>query len=230
MNARSPITVAIARFDDLLALGLRALLADDPSVSIVAQDIEHERIPAVLRAHGPRVLILNAGALRDLAQVRELSVQHPHTRLVLLGAGLSAVESAQVLAFGASACLAADTQARDVRNAIHLASRGLQIMPHGTHDADGGHVRDSRLTQREGDVLVLLRQGRSNAQIALALQIGVETVRTHARSIYRKLGVASRRALMALPTPAAEPPAASAAATTRRRTASRPIARRRLRH
>ena len=48
-------------------------------------------------------------------------------------------------------------------------------------------------------MLLLLRQDRSNAQIALALQIGVETVRTHARSIYRKLGVPSRRALLAAP-------------------------------
>jgi DNA-binding CsgD family transcriptional regulator len=51
------------------------------------------------------------------------------------------------------------------------------------------------LTKREGEVLPLLQQGRSNAQIALALQVGVETVRTHARNIYRKLGVSSRREL-----------------------------------
>jgi DNA-binding CsgD family transcriptional regulator len=46
-------------------------------------------------------------------------------------------------------------------------------------------------------VLLLLREDRSNAQIALTLDIGVETVRTHARSVYRKLGVPSRRALVA---------------------------------
>ena len=48
-------------------------------------------------------------------------------------------------------------------------------------------------------MLLLLRQGQANAQIALELHIGIETVRTHARSIYRKLGVTSRRALIALP-------------------------------
>ena len=220
MHARSPITVAIALFEDLLALGLRALLADDPSVSVVAQDIAYDRIPVVLRAHRPQVLILDAGALRDLAQVRELTTQHPDTRLVLLGDGVSIAESAQLLAFGASACLAKDTQARDVRNAIHLASRGLQVMLRGTDDDSGADVRASLLTHREGDVLALLRDGRSNAQIALALQIGVETVRTHARSIYRKLGVASRRELLALPTPGVQPPPA-AEPTARRPRASR---------
>ena len=83
---------------------------------------------------------------------------------------------------------------------------------------------DGLLTPREGDVLLLLRQGRSNAQIALALQIGVETVRTHARSVYRKLGVASRRALTALPAPpppAPPPPAARPTAVPEARPARR---------
>jgi len=228
MDKRSPITVVLARFEDLLALGLGALLADDPSLSVVAQDIEHERISVVLRAHRPRVLILDVGALRDLAEVRELSVQHPHTRLVLLGAGPSNAEAAQLLAFGASACLAKDAQARDVRHAIHLAARGLQLMPLGADDTDVAPVRDGSLTQREGDVLRLLREGRSNAQIALALQIGVETVRSHARNIYRKLGISSRRALIALPAPSAEPPAPAVARSARRRAASRAVTRRPL--
>ena len=227
MSVRIPITVAVARFEDLVALGLNALLSEDPSVSVVARDIPVERIGVMVRAHGPQVLILDAAALPDLAGVRALRLQHPGTRLILVGGGLSNAEAAQVLAFGASACLASGTQARDVRNAIHLASRGLQVMPPGS-DASGGQATDGLLTPREGDVLLLLRQGRSNAQIALALQIGVETVRTHARSVYRKLGVASRRALIALPTPpppasppsAARPTAVRDARPARRRSAA----------
>lgn len=226
MPAPTPITVAIARFEDLISLGLRALLADDPSVHIVAQDIAHDRIGVLLRAHRPRVLILDVGALRTPSEVRELSVEHPQTRLVLLGQALSTTESAQLLAFGASACLAKDTQARDVRSAIHLASRGLQLMPRGAHDAHGAQAGDSLLTQREGEVLHLLRDGRSNAEIAQSLQIGIETVRTHARSIFRKLGVSSRRALTALPTPPPEPLTPSHAGHARRRPASRSHSRR----
>ena len=51
------------------------------------------------------------------------------------------------------------------------------------------------LTAREAEVLELLQDGRTNAEIATELSIGVETVRTHARNIYRKLGVPSRREL-----------------------------------
>jgi DNA-binding NarL/FixJ family response regulator len=44
-------------------------------------------------------------------------------------------------------------------------------------------------------VLQLLQDGATNAEIAHRLSIGIETVRTHARNIYRKLGIASRREL-----------------------------------
>jgi DNA-binding NarL/FixJ family response regulator len=50
-------------------------------------------------------------------------------------------------------------------------------------------------------VLELLQLGRSNAQIAMELNVGVETVRTHARNIYRKLGVKTRRELATLSAP-----------------------------
>ena len=192
MDAPPSITLAIARFSDLLGLGLRAALAEDPSVAVVATDIEYSRLGVVLQAHQPDVLILDVDEVVDLAMVRELSVEHPDTRLVLLGDGLSSLEGSQLLALGAGACLDKRTQARDVRNAVHLVARGLQLMPRGP-----AHAPRGVLTQREGEVLILLREDRSNAQIALALDIGVETVRSHARSVYRKLGVASRRALVA---------------------------------
>jgi DNA-binding CsgD family transcriptional regulator len=62
-----------------------------------------------------------------------------------------------------------------------------------------GALGPDRLTAREADVLELLRTGQANAQIAEALSISVETVRTHARNIYRKLGVSSRRDLTGAP-------------------------------
>ena len=149
MDSRAPITVAITRFEDLLALGLQAALASDPSMSVVATDIVPERIAVTLRAHHPQVLILDLAALRDAAQVRELRDEHPATHLVLIGERLSGVESAQLLAFGACACLGRDTQARDLRHAVHLGSRGLQLqlMP---IDAGETPVRESHLTAREG--------------------------------------------------------------------------------
>jgi DNA-binding NarL/FixJ family response regulator len=205
MPSQPPITLILARFDDLLARGLRELIESDPSLTIVAAEVEYARIPVVLRAHCPAVAILDLGALSKLAEVRELSARHPDTRFVFLANDPSMEECAQLIAFGASACLGRNTQSRDVLNAIHLASRGLQVMPRGASEHAGGAIRAGHLlTGREAEVLPLLQQGRSNAQIALALQVSVETVRTHARNIYRKLGVSSRRELAAAPPAAPE--------------------------
>jgi len=227
MPLHNPITIVLAHFDDLFAGGLRELIEREESLAIVAADVEHRRIPVVLRAHRPDVAILDVGALGKLAEVRELSDRHPATRLILLcNNDLAPAECAQLLAFGASACLGRNTQSRDVINAIHLASRGLQVIPRvvatpGGVPVAGGHL----LTRRETEVLPLLQQGRSNAQIALELGVGVETVRTHARNIYRKLGVSSRRELAASGQDdrSREPEPGWAAHSPRRRTSTPPL-------
>jgi DNA-binding NarL/FixJ family response regulator len=218
MGPRTVINVVIARFDDLLARGLRELIESDPSLVVVAADVEHRRLPVVLRAHHPDVAVLDAGALAKPAEIRQLSGGDPATRLVVLADRLSTAECAQLLAFGASACLGSDTQSRDVLNAIHLASRGLQVIPRTASHPRGGSIAvGGMLTRREAEVLPLLQLGRSNAQIALALQVGVETVRTHARNIYRKLGVASRRELSAPPESALKQGRSSTGPSPRRR-------------
>jgi DNA-binding CsgD family transcriptional regulator len=66
-----------------------------------------------------------------------------------------------------------------------------------SHGIEGSEL----LTPREADVLELLQEGATNAQIAQSLSIGLETVRTHARNIYRKLGIGSRRDLAKLARP-----------------------------
>jgi DNA-binding NarL/FixJ family response regulator len=197
MRDSSPITVLLAHFEDLLACGLRSVIDGDPSLEVVASDIAHERVEVVLRAHRPQVAILDVDALPTLAHVRNLSHRHPDTRLVLFAGHPTSAECAQLLAFGASACLGRDTQARDVLTAIHLASRGLQLIPRRTTEpaapsAPGSHL----LTPREAELVTMLQHGSSNAEIAEALGVGIETVRTHARNIYRKLGVTSRLELV----------------------------------
>ena len=189
------ITVAIGRFEDLAARGLRSLLAEQANIKVVAADVELDAFDAALTEHEPLVAIVNFGSLRTPVEVNRLHTAHPTTRLLVLANRPTPSECNQMLAFGATACLSKETQDRDILNAIHLASRGLHVLPRTDVPEPLG---PALLTPREADVLEHLQAGRSNAEIALALSVSVETIRTHRRNIYRKLGVRTRRELASL--------------------------------
>jgi DNA-binding NarL/FixJ family response regulator len=195
-----PITVVLGRFEDIVARGLRVLLEEDQNLQVVKTDIELDDLPAILAEHSPSVAILNFGSLRSPIEVNHLHQAHPDTRLLILASRPTAAECNQMLAFGATACLSKETEARDVLTAVHLASRGLHVLPKNGAGPTAP-MGPELLTPREADVLEHLRQGRSNAEIALALHISIETVRTHRRNIYRKLGVRTRRELAGLQAP-----------------------------
>jgi DNA-binding NarL/FixJ family response regulator len=190
MDAR-PITILLARFEDLIGAGLRGLIGGDPNLHIVAADVGADRLHAAIAEHEPRVAILNLAVLTTPSDVRSLHAAHPATQLLVVASNPTPGECSQLLALGATACLGREVESRDVLNTIHLASRGLHVLPRGGSAAAGHDV----LTPREADVLGQLQLGRSNGEIAAALSVSVETVRTHARSVFRKLGVRSRREL-----------------------------------
>jgi DNA-binding NarL/FixJ family response regulator len=194
-------TVIATKFEDLVAVGLRVLISEDPNLELVATDLPIEGLEAAIERHTPAVAVVNFGALQTPAHVYQLHQAHPETRIVVLANRPTAAECNQMLSFGATACLSKETEARDIINAIHLASRGMHVLPRSAAaaGAEASAIEGSDLlTPREAEVLELLQDGATNAQIAHTLSIGIETVRTHARNIYRKLGIASRRELARL--------------------------------
>jgi DNA-binding NarL/FixJ family response regulator len=198
VDAREPITIVLGRFEDLVGRGLRSLIAEDENIELLAADVELDALDATLAEHEPKVAIINFGSLHTPVEVHRLHIAHPEARLLVLANRPTPSECNQMLAFGATACLSKETQARDILNAIHLASRGLHVLPRTAADFAAEPLGPELLTPREADVLEHLQAGRSNAEIALALSVSVETVRTHRRNIYRKLGVRTRRELASL--------------------------------
>jgi len=214
------VTVVAGEFEDLVMVGLSALFADDDSVELLASRVPTDCLAPVLDAHRPAVCLLNIGSLPSPACVYELHQSHPHCRIVVMGNSPTTAECNQMLALGATACIPKNAEGRDVINAIQLASRGMHVIPPAESVAgfsEGVATPGAELmTPREAEVLALLQQGRANGEIAHELSIGLETVRTHARNIYRKLGVNDRRQLHTLPNRGAvpavpsEPPGAAA--------------------
>ena len=52
MDERGPVTVLLARFEDLVGAGLRSLIAEDPSLRVVAADVPLAELPAAIAEHG----------------------------------------------------------------------------------------------------------------------------------------------------------------------------------
>jgi DNA-binding NarL/FixJ family response regulator len=201
----SPVRLVTAKFEDLVAVGLRQLIGEDPYLQLVAADVPVDGLDQAIEEHQPSVVVLNFGSLKSPAQVFQLHEAHPQARILVLANRPTSAECNQMLSFGATACLSKEVEARDVINAIHLASRGMHVLPRsaaagGPNGGGLGVAGSEILTPREADVLELLQEGATNAQIAHELSIGIETVRTHARNIYRKLGISSRRELARLET------------------------------
>ncbi len=199
------VTVVMAKFEDLVAIGLRRLISEDPNLQLVSTDVSLSDLDATVERLNPSVVLLNFGSLGGPAQVYQLHQAHPSARFVVLANRPTAAECNQMLGFGATACLSKETEGRDVVNAIHLASRGMHVLPRsaaaGGSTGSLGVEGSDLLTPREADVLEHLQEGATNAQVAHSLSIGIETVRTHARNIYRKLDVSSRRDLARLTRP-----------------------------
>ena len=141
------------------------------------------------------------GSLPNAAWVYQLHQGSPETRIVVLANRPTPAEANQLLSFGATACISKEKQGRDIINSIHLASRGMRVLPRPAPGVPEPAEQFNYLpepdilTSREAEVLQLLQDGMTNAEIAHALSIGLETVRTHARNIYRKLGISTRRDL-----------------------------------
>jgi DNA-binding NarL/FixJ family response regulator len=201
------ITIASARFEDLVAIGLESLISEDPNLELVASGVDLEQLEGVLEKHRPSVVLINFGSLPNPAMLYQIHQWQEDTRIVVLANRPTAAECNQMLSFGATACISKETQGRDIINAIHLASRGMHVLPRSANATAGAEVDQfdlpapDLLTAREADVLERLQSGLTNAQIAHELSIGVETVRTHARNIYQKLGISTRRDLARLGRP-----------------------------
>lgn len=105
---------------------------------------------------------------------------------------------------GASGYLSKATPAKELVDQLEALARGEQVIsgPNGPgrspREDRGWPGRDLGLSEREAEVVALAALGRRNADIAEALFVSVDTVKTHLARSFRKLGVHNRTELSAL--------------------------------
>jgi DNA-binding NarL/FixJ family response regulator len=197
------ITVVLAQFGAVIGRGLRGLLDEDRDLSIVGEELDCAALELAVAESRPRVAVLGETTLGGRSLLRRLWAVQPDIGLVVLVHRPTRAHGARLLESGVAAYLPLDAAAHEILSAIHLAAVGLQVLlsaPNGSLQAT--HVRGmASLTPRERDVLRGLSQGESNVDLGRRLHISTETVRTHVKHIFRKLGVDSRRELIDIPLP-----------------------------
>lgn len=133
----------------------------------------------------------------DREDVHELSTNPLAGKVVVYSWALDDDMVKAALANGASGYLSKGLPAAQLVRALHNIHRGEgQVFsgPSGQAKTSLGDWpgREEGLTQREAEVLALITQGLSNAEIADRAQLSVNTVKTFIRSCYRRIGVANR--------------------------------------
>jgi DNA-binding NarL/FixJ family response regulator len=196
------ITVVFGHFDALVSRGLTQILREDRDLQIIGTDLDNATLAHVIAQRAPRVAILDETNVGP-PSVERLRTAHPTLGIVVLADHPTRAYGMRLLAAGAS-CLSKDAPVADILTVVHTAAEGRRVfMPVEGCVVGGSYPADAAsLTPREVEVLEYLSKGQSHAEIALALQLSVETIRTHAARIRGKLGVRSKRELIGLAVPA----------------------------
>ncbi|GAA4988384.1 response regulator transcription factor [Kineococcus glutinatus] len=206
-EARGGVRVVLADDEAVVRAGVRAVLALDQGIEVVAEAADGRAAVEAVLAHRPAVVVLDVRMPRldGLAAAEEVRRAAPGTGVVVLTTFGEEEYVSRALAVGADAFVLKSGDPRELSMAVHAAATGAAFLSPAVArrlvDAhrDGVLVRREdarervgRLTPREREVLVLLAEGLSNAQIARRLHLVEGTVKGHVSALLETLGARNR--------------------------------------
>ncbi|MDA2895171.1 response regulator transcription factor [Mycolicibacterium sp. BiH015] len=207
-----PVRVVLVDDHEMVIEGLKAMLAAFRSrIRVVGVTVGADNALTVIDGLKPDIVLCDVrmqGA-SGLDLCRAIRERDPQRRVVLLSVYDDEQYLFQALRVGASGYLlkgiSSDQLVRQLED-VHagriaidagLAARAVETAARLQRDEFWPGARQG-LTQRESEILSFVVAGLSNRGIAGKLVIGDETVKSHLRSIYRKLGVGDRTAAVAI--------------------------------
>jgi NarL family two-component system response regulator LiaR len=197
------IRVLIVDDHDVVRQGLRFVLDQEDDIEVAGDCADGARAIARLGSLQPDVMLLDmvmpgTGGLEVLKAISDGSAGW-RPAVIVLTSFQEDERVIEAIRAGALSYLPKTTAVHQVVEAVRAAARGGSVFEPGTaallvrQVRDGGRARPlDVLSPREQDVLAGLARGRSNRQIARALGVGEETVKSHVSSILAKLNLADR--------------------------------------
>jgi DNA-binding NarL/FixJ family response regulator len=205
-------TVIVGSDDPDRVAELRTCLLARGHDVIVSTRHPTERLVARVAGLTPATLVLqgtvSGSDLRTMARAVETE---PRLSILLVGQAGRRLEDLVALAAGISGYLPAGARPDVIADTVNALDSGAILLPRGNNhlvateapDTSHGITLDGLdgqpidLTRREWEVLVLVRQAYSTAEISRRLVVAPVTVRTHVAALLHKLGLHSRRSLVA---------------------------------
>ncbi|HET9348406.1 MAG TPA: response regulator transcription factor, partial [Arthrobacter sp.] len=197
-------TITVLLADDHLVVrsGLKALLATQPGIEVVAEAASGEEALALVEQHGPAVVMMDLamGAGMDgIEAIKRLRQRNSRQAILVFTTYDSDADIVRAVDAGAMGYLLKDASPEEIFAAVRGAVHGKSVMSAPVASRLFQQLRnpDAILTPREAELLSLLTEGLSNRELGQRLFISEATVKTHLAHIYAKLGVETRSAAIA---------------------------------
>ena len=192
-------TVLICDDHRIVREGLRQFVEDVPGVDRVVTAASGEEALARFTAEHPDLVLMDVSmpGLGGLEATRRLIAGNPGANVVMLTAQEDRDHVAAAVTAGARGYLVKDVSREELCAAVASALAGRDLVEPSLRRALADRARThedkgAQLTERELQVLTGMSQGKSNAQIGRELFLSEDTVKTHARRLFRKMGVTDR--------------------------------------
>ena len=194
-------TVLVADDQPLVRAGLAEILSTDPELEVVGSAADGHEVVELAAQLRPDLVFMDIRMPRldGLTATRRLLAEVPSARVVVLTTFDIDEYVFEALRSGASAFLLKDEPPESILAAVHAVRSGHTLVaPAVTQRLVERWTKPNpaagleRLTSRELDVLRLVAQGASNAEIATALVVEQSTVKTHMARLLAKLGARDR--------------------------------------
>jgi DNA-binding NarL/FixJ family response regulator len=198
VQALAACRVLIANRQPIVRHGVRALLASEPDIEVVAETDNGPEVVRLARRFRPDVVLVDLllPGQGGIWATRMIRADLPETQVIVMAGVDEDAAAIEVIRAGAAAYLSKDARVEALLRAIRSAGSGQVALPaHAAVRLMRALRRGGALSEREAEVLRLVAGGLSNKQIAHELSVSLSTVKAHVSSILTKLSLPTRTQL-----------------------------------